>query len=84
MLNRYIKAAMNHATYQQSADGQPYHGEIAELPGLHAQAASQDACRAELRGQLRWWLQLRLCRQLPIPAIDGIPLVAWMQLERSV
>ena len=84
MLNRYIKAAMNQATYQQSADGQPYHGAITALPSLHAQAASHGACCVELRSKLEWWLQLRLCRQLPIPAIDGIPLVAWMQLERSV
>jgi predicted RNase H-like HicB family nuclease len=81
---RYTKAAMHHATYQQSADRQAYHGEITGLPGLHAQAATRDACRVELRDTLETWLQLRLCQQLPIPPVDGIPLVAWMWIQQGV
>ena len=84
MLNRYIKAAMQRATYRQSSDGHSYYGEIAELPDLHGQGASPDVCRVDLRSKLQWWLQLRLCRQMPIPPIGGIPLVAWMRLGRNV
>jgi len=83
-LARYTKAAMHHATYQQSVGSRAYQGAITGLPGLHAQAATRDACRVELRDTLETWLQLRLCQQLPIPPVDGIPLVAWMWIQRGV
>ena len=84
MLTRYMKAALQHATYQPSADGQSYRGEIPGLPGLYAQAATRDACRLELRDMLETWRLLRLCQQLPIPPIDGIPLAAWVWMQRGV
>src|SRR5688572_23247863 len=77
-LTRYVEAAMRHATYDQAAAGQPYQGQIAGLPSLHAEAITPDACRTELRDVLETWLRVRMCQQLPIPPMDGIPLAAWV------
>jgi predicted RNase H-like HicB family nuclease len=84
MLTRYLKAAMQQATYQQSADGQSYYGAIPALPGVSSQAATRDACRMELRNLLETWLLLGLCRQLSIPPMHGIPLAAWIYIKRGV
>ncbi len=83
-LTRYMNAALQHATYEQWGDGQPYRGEITGLPDLYSEAATRDACRLELRDTLETWLLLRLCQQLPIPPMDGIPLAAWMWMKRGV
>jgi predicted RNase H-like HicB family nuclease len=82
-LARYIKAAMQHATYEQLAPNQSYSGTIPGLPGLHSQAATEDASRIELRDRLETWLLQRLDAQLPIPPVDGIPLIAWIWMKRG-
>jgi hypothetical protein len=82
-LTRYTKAAMQHATFARSSDGQPYRGEIPGLPGLSALAATRDACRVALRHKLESWLLLRLCLQLPIPSLDRMPLAAWIWIQKG-
>jgi predicted RNase H-like HicB family nuclease len=82
-LARYIKAAMRHETYQQSAPHQPWCGAIAGLPALHAQAVTREACRVELRAGLERWLQRQLREGVPVPAIDSIPLTEWILMKRG-
>jgi predicted RNase H-like HicB family nuclease len=82
-LARYVKAAMRHETYQQSASNPPWCGAIAGLPALHAQALTRDACRVELRAGLERWLQRQLREGLPVPAIDKIPLTEWILMKRG-
>jgi hypothetical protein len=82
-LTRYVEAAMRHATYEQSATGQPYHGQITGLPSLRAEATTPDVCRTELRDVLETWLRVRLCQQLPVPPMDGIPLAAWVWIKQG-
>lgn len=83
-LARYIKAAMQQATYQQSAADQPYCGAIPGLPDVHSRAATQDASRVELRDAMETWLLQRLGGQLPIPPVDGVPLIAWIWMKRGI
>ena len=83
MLRRYMQAAMKHATYVQGA-GDSYHGEIVELPGLHAEATTRAQCGVELQSNLAMWLQMRQCQGVPIPAMDGVPLVAWVWTNRGI
>ncbi len=80
---RYVKAAMQHATYHQAAANEPCYGAIGQLPAVHSQAATPEACRMELRDALETWLLLRLCKGVPILPIDGIPLTAWIQMKRG-
>jgi predicted RNase H-like HicB family nuclease len=37
-------------------------------------AATQEACEAELQEVLEEWIMLRLAEHLPIPPVDGIEL----------
>jgi predicted RNase H-like HicB family nuclease len=82
-ISRYVKAAMQHATYHQAAAHEPCFGAIAQLPDVRAQAATPDACRMELRDALETWLLLRVCLGAAILPIDGIPLTAWIQMSRG-
>jgi predicted RNase H-like HicB family nuclease len=83
-LTRYAKAAMMHATYEQAASTQPWYGAIPGLPDLSAQAATPEACRIALDRNLQAWLRLRSALQLPIPPMDGIPLVAWGWIQQGL
>ena len=80
---RYLKAAMSHAIIERTANGHSYEGRIAELESLCAVGSTRDACRFQLRNALEAWLALRLCRQLPVPAIQGIPLTGWIGIQRG-
>ena len=71
MLTDYIRAAMHHARYKILADDGSYFGEIPELRGVWANAATLETCREELEDVLEEWLALSLARDLPIPEIDG-------------
>lgn len=82
-LARYIKAAMHQESYQQSAADQPWRGALAGLPALHSQAATRDACRAELQDALELWLLGQVTQGLPVPSIDSIPLPEWIALKRG-
>ena len=74
MLLEYIQAALRHATYEILADDGSYYGAIPECPGVYANALTLENCREELREVLEEWVLLRVHRNLPVPAIDGIDL----------
>lgn len=73
MLTEYINAAMRHATYKILEDG-TYFGEVPELAGTWANAASLEDCRKELQEVVEGWILVGLRHGDPIPAIDGISL----------
>lgn len=74
VLTSYIHAAMRHATYKKLPDDDSYFGEIPELGGVWANAATLEACREELEEVLEEWIALSLSKNLPVPAIDGVDL----------
>jgi predicted RNase H-like HicB family nuclease len=85
MLTDYINAAMKRAHYDLLDDqpDAPYYGEIPETPGVWANAASLEACRAELQSVLEGWLIVSIRRNLPIPPIDGIDLSRIPDLQEA-
>lgn len=74
MLLEYIGAALRHAKYEILPDDASYYGEVPELTGVYANAASLEDCREQLREVLEEWLLFRIHRNLPLPAVDGIEL----------
>ena len=48
-LTDYIKAAMKKAKYEMIDDPNPFFGEVPELPGVWANAATLEECRDELQ-----------------------------------
>ena len=75
MLTEYIQAAMRRATYEMIEDCS-FWGEISELEGLWAHAATLDACKGELQSALEDWIVFSLANRFPLPALDGIELAA--------
>ena len=76
MLTAYIRAAMQHAQYETLEDDGTYYGEIPELPGVWANAATIEECQAELQATLEDWMVFRIANGFELPAIDGIELNA--------
>ncbi|MBM3327720.1 MAG: type II toxin-antitoxin system HicB family antitoxin [Calditrichaeota bacterium] len=74
MLTDYIKAAMRRAKYEIIDDPNPFYGEIPELPGVWANAATLEACRDELKEVVEEWIILGLKFGDPIPVLDEIDL----------
>lgn len=72
MLTNYIKAAMRQANYEILPEDKTYYGEIPGLTGVYANRDTLEACRDELEEVLEEWILLRVSRNLPLPAIDGI------------
>src|SRR5439155_21512384 len=72
MLTDYIRAAMRHATYEWLDEGGIWYGEIPQLPGVWASAATEAEAPAELQSALEVWIAIRLANGRAIPAIDGI------------
>lgn len=70
VLTEYINTAMAQARYELLPDG-TWFGEIPGFSGLWASAATEDACRVELRSTLEDWIVFSLDRHLPIPTVDG-------------
>jgi predicted RNase H-like HicB family nuclease len=77
MLTPYIAAAMRRAHYEILDDqpDAPFYGEITELAGVWANAATLEACREELQIVLEDWLLFRLRRGHSIPVLDDIDLL---------
>jgi predicted RNase H-like HicB family nuclease len=82
-LARYIKAAMQHETYQQAAADQPWYGGLAGLPDLHSQAATRSACRVALQTELESWLLAQIAEGLPVPPVNSVPLTEWIAIKRG-
>ena len=74
MLSEYIGAAMSRAQYEILTDDSSYYGEIPELQGVWASAATLEECRRELQTALEDWILFRLTRSLKIPILDQIDL----------
>ena len=76
MLTEYIDAALARARYELiDAPEAPYYGEIPDLPGVWASAATLEHCRAELKEALESWLLLSIKRSLPIPKLGEAEIV---------
>jgi predicted RNase H-like HicB family nuclease len=70
---QYIEHAMNHAQYEQMADG----GWFASIPGLAgcwASGPSVEAARKELVEVLDGWIEVCIKSGHRVPDIDGISL----------
>ena len=74
MIREYISAAMGKAHYETLPDDGSYYGEIPDLNGVYAVAATLEECRNLLEEVLEEWLLLRISRNLPIPVVDGLDL----------
>ena len=75
MIREYIAKAMEKARYEILEEDGSYYGEIAECPGVYANAESLEACRKELEETLEEWLLLRIHKNLEIPSIDDRSIV---------
>jgi predicted RNase H-like HicB family nuclease len=71
MIRQYIDAAMRRAQYQILAEDSTYYGEIPDLDGVYANAATLEACRDELEEVLEEWVLFRVSRSLDVPVIAG-------------
>ena len=70
MLTEYIEEAMKRARYELIEDPEaPFYGEIPELPGVLASAATLENCRRALKDTLEGWILLSVKRSLPIPKL---------------
>ena len=74
MLTKYIQVAMHHARYEILPDDGTVYGDIPELPGVFANAATVEACRDLLQEVLEGWLLLSIADHDSLPVIDGISL----------
>ena len=70
----YIRAAMRRAKYEILQDDGTFYGEIPGFDGVYANSDTLEACREELEEVLEEWILLRVSKNLPLPAIDGIVL----------
>ncbi len=74
MLVKYLEKALSQAHYELLAEDGTFYGEIPGFQGVFASAPTLEETRNELAEVLEEWLFLRIARQLPIPAVDGIVL----------
>ena len=74
MLVKYMQAASLRAKYERLADDGSVYGEIPVCNGVYANGSTLEECREELAEVLEEWVLFRVCKNLPLPAIDGIAL----------
>jgi len=67
MIIAYINAALAHAQYELIKDGEPYYGEIPELPGVWATGKTLEECRKNLAEVVDGWIIVRLRKGLSVP-----------------
>jgi len=65
---------MRRAKYEILQDDGTFYGEIPGFDGVYANSDTLEACREELEEVLEEWILLRVSKNLPLPAIDGIVL----------
>ncbi|MBI4704127.1 MAG: type II toxin-antitoxin system HicB family antitoxin [Deltaproteobacteria bacterium] len=78
MLTKYIRAAMELATYEILTDDGSYYGEIPGFDGVYANAVTLEKCRDELEEVLEDWILLRVSRNLPLLGhivLEGLDLI---------
>jgi hypothetical protein len=75
MLTEYIRAAMDHAEYEDLGD-EGWFGHIAApgFQGVWAHGSATANTREELQSVLEDWILLRLHRGLSLPVVNGIDL----------
>lgn len=73
MLSKYIKSAMQRATYEMLDNG-TFYGEIPDCQGVWANEDTLEACRDELQSVLEDWMLARISDRLALPVLDGINL----------
>lgn len=70
VITEYINEAMKRARYELiNNKDEPYYGEIPNLKGVWATAATLEDCRDELREVLEGWIIIRLKKGIKIPAL---------------
>jgi predicted RNase H-like HicB family nuclease len=83
MLTEYIDEALSRARYEIIDDQEtPYYGEIPDLPGVWASAATLEGCRRELKETVEGWILLSVKRCLPIPPL-GDATIAEIEAEAA-
>ena len=76
-LERYLKLALERATFEWDEEGRFWFSEIPGFPGVWGQAPSQEECRKILAEVLTDWLSHKLRDgDDDIPTIEGIDLLA--------
>lgn len=71
MLSKYIKSAMQQATYEMLDNG-TFYGEISECRGVWANEDKLEVCRDELQSVLEDWMLARISDCLALPVLDGV------------
>ncbi len=72
MLTAYIRAALRRARCDWLPEDKTYYCQIADLPGVWANATTEADARAELQDALEGWIALGLALHHPFPVLDGI------------
>jgi predicted RNase H-like HicB family nuclease len=73
MLTKYLKQAMELATYEILENG-TFYGEIPGFSGVYANAPTLESAKEQLQEVLEGWIILGLRLQHQLPVIDGIDL----------
>lgn len=83
MLTEYIDEALSRARYEIIDDPEtPHYGEIPDLPGVWASAATLEGCRHELKETVEGWILLSVKCRLPIPPL-GDATIAEIEAEAT-
>ncbi|OPF19489.1 hypothetical protein B1L04_09350 [Microcystis aeruginosa KW] len=81
MLTKYLKQAMELATYEVLEDG-TFYGEIPGFEGVYANETTLEATKEQLQEVLEGWLILGLRLQHQLPIVEGINLTP--QLKQTL
>lgn len=73
MFAEYLGKAMQRAQIEHIEDGS-YFGSIPGFQGVWSNAATEEACRQELREVLEGWILLQIADHMPLPTVDGLHL----------
>jgi len=71
VLIEYIEEALNRAHYEIIEDGEPFYGEVKELPGVWASGTTLEECRKNLKDSIEGWILLSIKKELPIPKLGN-------------
>ncbi len=74
MIERYIEAAMDHATVEWIPDDEVYSASVVKPAGIWVEGESPEQCRARLRAAIEQHLRAVLPTERAIPPIDGVRL----------